>query len=443
MEANSSVTIFKLKEHDSLKEKYPDYAAYFDSLAENGIVFSETEHESVPVYLGVTSDFRASFYIGAAWLCPKAESVKNGHKVLIVTPKMDNIDFTKMFLAALKNPHASEYFSKFYGIAFNQPLIESESLDNILSPLLLVHYVFVLENLVKRGLKKDYVFREENLSSKVRGKILVQKNIRVNTFHADRIFCRFQEYSIDTKENRLLKKALLFSSKMLKTLNFGNSDDKNCLEQKINKLAAHFEFVSDRIEPSEVQSVKANKCYKEYILAIKIAKMILRRYDYSIDKAGSKSESVPPFWIDMSRLYEVYVYSLLEKAYPNEIEFQVAGHCKSAVDFIKKDEKLIMDTKYKPQYNDSNKRILSDIREISGYARDWKILRHLKISVDDVEEVKCLIIYPEPIKLESDDESDSDCQSVSDFSEKSVLKNAVQIRGFRNFYKISVQMPII
>lgn len=41
----------------------------------------------------------------------------------------------------------------------------------------------------------------------------------------------------------------------------------------------------------------------------------------------------------MARLYEMWVWGKLVAAYPEQIEFQVQGHCKTAVDFIKKDEK--------------------------------------------------------------------------------------------------------
>ena len=449
-EKESEISVFKLQEHDFLKEKYPKFSAYFDSLNEIGVEFSETEYEGVPDYLGITPDFRANYYIGATWLCPKNKTVFREHKAVVVLPKMENIDFIKMFLTALQNHLSSEYFSKFYRIDFSQPSIKTDALDNILSPLLLLHYIAVLEQLVKRGLKKDYVFREENLSSKIRGKILIQRNLRTNIFkkRADKIFCRFQESTADTKENRLLKKALNFSKKMFQTLDFGNTEVRSELYKKISKVSAAFDSVSDNIETHEVQSIKTNKCYREYSTAIKIAKMILRRYDYSIENAGVKNKSVPPFWIDMSRLYEVYVYALLEKAYPNQIAFQVKGHCKTAVDFIKCDEKLIMDTKYKPHYKDSNSGIIDDIREIAGYARDKKILKELKVSAESTEEIKCLIIYPKPVKLlsDEDDEEDTDCKSISDLSSissKTLLKFASPISWFRNFFKISVELPVI
>ncbi len=171
--------------------------------------------------------------------------------------------------------------------------------------------------------------------------------------------------------------------------------------------------------------------------------MLLRRYDYSISEASKEQHSTPPFWIDMARLYELYVYSKLNAAYPEQIEFQVAGHCKTAVDFIKKDECLIMDAKYKPHYDNSNRGIIDDIREISGYARDKKILKRLG---SDEQEIKCVIIYPNPIKFESDEidtDIDDNCKELNVFEKGDLIPQCSEIKWFRNFYKISVKLPMI
>lgn len=179
--------------------------------------------------------------------------------------------------------------------------------------------------------------------------------------------------------------------------------------------------------------------------------MLLRRYDYSISEASEEQHSTPPFWIDMSRLFEMWVFSQLEKAYPEQIQFQVKGHCGTAVDFIKKDECLIMDAKYKPHYDYSNRGIIDDIREISGYARDWKILQILEITKTYSEEIKCLIIYPEPVFFKPDetlseeerqDISNDTCKDVTTFDGK-LIDLCSEIKWFRNFYKISVKLPMI
>lgn len=196
---------------------------------------------------------------------------------------------------------------------------------------------------------------------------------------------------------------------------------------------AAFEDVSDNIDISSVRTMQKNKLYGNYGEAISLAKLLLKRYDYTIDNIESDNHLIPPFWIDMSRLYEVYVYSLLQKAYPRQIKFQVKGCCQTAVDFLKLDEELIIDAKYKPRYDYSNSELLDDIREISGYARDENILRELGVSNNNLVP-NCLIIYP---IMEG-------CRTITVFDEGSpLLPEATPFNSFRRFHKICVPVPRI
>jgi len=308
--------------------------------------------------------------------------------------------------------------------------------------LLIIHFLSTLKRLLKRGLKKDYVVREENLSSKIKGHILISKNIQKNVIpqRLDRNYCRFQEYTVDHPENRLLKKALLFVERYLSQSPELNS--VNQLRNRLNIYLAHFETISDQIEISQIRSIANNKLYREHTEAVKLAKQILRRFSYSIHEVSSCVAKVPVFWIDMSRLYEVYVYSLLHQAYGDLIEFQVPGYRGTAVDFIKKDQYMIIDTKYKPHYGNGNKGIVDDVRQISGYARDKKILKRLLGDRFDEDFVpRCLIIYPEKDNRLVNSEDEEEDKEIIIFDEKDILKEAVPIKAFRNFYKISVLLP--
>lgn len=369
---------------------------------------------------------RASYYIGADWLTEE--------KAIVVTPKMPDIDYVRMFMAALRFSPSASYFSKFYGINYLGKKIESEKLDGILTPLLLIHFLSAVNKLLEKGLKKGYVTREENLHAKIKGKVLMSRQYSKNiaNHRPDRIMCCYQEYSADIPENRLIKKALLFAKR---TISMMPSLQYHEIFPDINHMLlaslAAFDGVSDDIDTSSVRTVQKNKLYGDYGTAIKLAKQLLRRYDYSIDHIESEKNLVPPFWIDMARLYEVYVYGLLQKAYPGNIKFQVKGHYQTAVDFLKLDEELIMDTKYKPHYDTSNSRVIDDIREISGYARDEYILSELGIAEQD-RVPDCLIIYP---KME-------DCCTITAFQEgKPLLQDATHFKSFRKFHKICVPVP--
>ena len=401
-------------------------------------------------YLGITrcdeAKLKAGYYIGAAWY-------KLNESAFVVRPKVDKVDYIKMFLIALgiESERDAKYFSDYYRIDFEEPEIEIDSNENLISPLLVLHYISLLMSLVSKGLKKGYVSREDNLQ-KIRGRLMFVRNLAKNVFtkREDRAYCRFQEFTEDIPENRLLKKALVFSKRYLtKIPEFGHRDE---IIPKINRLLAAFENVSEEVNLSQIHKIKMGKLFRHYDDALKTAKLVLRHFDYSIDKVGSERAKVRPYCIDMARLYEMYVLHQLRKAYPGQIQFQVTGSHMGQVDYIKNGggERLIMDAKYKLRYNKGNRDILGDIGEISRYARDEAILKKLGWDWDRDNQVgnflpKCVIIYPEKVLFEAEnDQTETDkMESVTTFdSEKTIIEQCTQsIPGFVGFYKIAVPLP--
>ena len=138
--------------------------------------------------------------------------------------------------------------------------------------------------------------------------------------------------------------------------------------------------------------------YREYEEAVKLAKMILWRYDNSIARAFADEHAIPAFRIDMSLLYEHYVLGALRKAYGPKILYQ-ANVTTGKPDFLYVDEAcpLILDTKYKPRYGAGTFDV-DDIRQLAGYARDRKALKKIGIQEAEMQNsviVPCVIIYPE------------------------------------------------
>lgn len=421
-------SVLQLKEHESLKVKYTE-------LVDSGMLnfpFCKTSYEGVPKFLGVEPDtLQASYYVGAEWLSEEQ------NRALVVTPKLANIDFMRMYMAVLQSDEAVGEFSKFYGIDFDKKAIKTSAMPNMLTPLLMIHFLGILRRLEQHGLKKDYVIREENLQSKVRGKIRIVDNIRANMMpkREDRMYCQFQEYTVDNQENRLLKKALVFSERYFKEYHLYDQFDS--LRMLTHQLFSAFTEVSDDIQVYEVKQVKANKMYRDYDEALKVAKMILRRFHFSISNVGENNETTPVFWIDMSRLYECYVYTQMVEVYGDAIKYQVKGYHKSQVDFLKPDERLVIDTKYKDSYCKSNGDKLEDMRQLSGYARDERILKALGIVDDDRTLVSCLVIYP----LWNDTESSDENSIRSIYGCFSLLDHAETIPHYRGFYRLGVPLP--
>lgn len=329
--------------------------------------------------------------------------------------------------------------------------------ENLITPLLLFHYLTLLTHLSKKGLRKGYVHREENLQSKVRGRISFIRNLRKNVLNKreDRNCCKFQEYTVDTPENRFLKKALLVAELQLKNI----PSLKSCEElfRRLGCIKSAFFEVSDDFSE-----------YPHYAEAVRVAEMILRYFDRDMNGSSSLVHSVRPFCIDMSRLYEMYVLHLLKKAYPGKIHFQVKGFHRTQADFVKtgEDEKIILDAKYKPRYEKGDRGIVDDVREISGYARDNKILKNLGWN-PAAEKGKylpdCVIVYPvvqfdedekanekgapktvnssDPSKTAVDRRDENEKKKTSFDSTKTVVDQCDEIKSFSGFYKIAVPLP--
>lgn len=373
--------------------------------------------------------YYASYKIGAEWI--------DDQEALVVTTKrnMENIDFLGMFMTCFSSDLAVESFSEIYSIRSEAPAIEAPSLKGVISPLIVLHFLGVVSRI--KSLKKGYVHHSENLK-KVKGRIRILKNERTNIVlkRYDRIYCDYDEYSVDIPENRILKKALLFSQRLLSEMKAHHSYPT--IQQKLAKSLAMFENVSSDVEIRDIKFIKSHKIFRDYAESIRLAKQVLGYFDYSISKVSSTDNRVVPFVLDMSLLYEHYVYGLLYEAYHEKILYQYKGYGGTKPDFLfcSKSFKAILDTKYIPKY-DNQELDVDVIRQLSGYGRDIRILKQLGYN-DITEEsptpsVPCVIIYP----IESAKEGNP------------FLKTPLQklctnrARKLSQFYKIKIPLPIV
>jgi 5-methylcytosine-specific restriction enzyme subunit McrC len=196
-----------------------------------------------------------------------------------------------------------------------------------------------------------------------------------------------------------------------------------------NYINPAFENISDEVNLHDVKHTKTNVFYKEYEKAIKLARIILQRFGYNISNIKNADKiTTPPFWIDMSKLFELYVYAKLKEQYKNEVHFQFSGKG-TYLDFLitKKGEEQIIDTKYKPKYKADYD--LDDIRQLSGYARDENVLYKLGFK-DSITQsntvVKCLVIYPDNL-------ANKDLDKTKEH----------KIEGFVKFHKQPIGLPLL
>jgi hypothetical protein len=377
------------------------------------------------------------YYIGLDWL-----RLDEKHTYpLSVSPKIDNLDYEKMFAECLKHPETRKEVANIYDIRINEKPIEPpESGKSDFMFLIILHYLKLLHDLLKKPLMKAYVTREENLKSKIKGKVLISGQIKKNIANRriDRMMCRFDEFSTDCFANRLLHSALQICSNYITAQKdaLKGHDLSSLSPSSFSNMENKFNGIGYINNAMEIQKIKTNPLYHEYKDALSLAKLIYQYYSYNEKNAGSKKyRFVYPYIINMPILFELYVYTKLLKT-GHSIKYQPAGSKSERPDFINTSEnsKMIIDTKYKEKY--ANDYDMDDIRQLSGYARDTKILKLLGDAKGQQDNpawdtvLDCLIIYP--------DKDNGSEEIPQDFNRE--MKNH-KIVDFHKFYKFGIKLP--
>lgn len=373
-----------------------------------------------------------SYFVGIDW-------IKENEIGIQVSPKMNNgyeIDYVRMLNDALCEKENYEHLKDLVTIKFDKPSIKINQKQDLLSIFLITEYLALLQRIVNKGLKKSYYVLEDNLSNKVKGKIIIAKNIRKNLTKGNITdnYCSYQVYDIDSYENRILKKALSFCIKQLDIYQYALN--VSCLKGKARQIFPHFKNVSDNVNVKGIKTFKANPVYKEYKEAIEFAQLLLKRYSYNITLAGNKEIKTPPFWIDMSKLFELYLFHHLRKVFTgnNEIKYHINAHYQE-LDFllnpIEWPEPYIIDAKYKPRYKSTGGITVDDAREVAGYSRLSSIYTKLGLDENASLPIKCLIIYP--------DQDQEEYLTFNRYQEPTFDK----ISGYIRFYKYGIKLPVI
>lgn len=369
--------------------------------------------------------FETSYFVGVDW-------VVENELPIYVRPKLDDseseVNYIAMLFAILKEPGNYDHLGQLCQIDFDRPTIAIEQKQDLLTPLLLVQYLHVLKKLVQKGLKKSYYPVTKNLNARVKGKILVNETIKKNHFNNKMLFnyCEYTEFGINSTENKILKKALTFAKAALQNLNGLKVEDVFPL---VHYIEPAFVQVDNVVNIEQLKSIRPNRLYKEYEQALKLAKHILKRYGYNISRTTSDKVHTPPFWIDMSKLFEFYVFAKLKERFSqhNEVTYHKMFNYLEP-DFIVRSNdgmhKMVVDAKYKPYY-ENNRVKIEDIRQVSGYARLEKVYKFMGIKEDAV--IDCLVIYSSQTSRRMDFTNDN-----------FVLESEPE---YKRFFKIGIALP--
>ena len=369
---------------------------------------------------------QAGYYVGILWLIKQ-------QKYVYIAPKMNyredgvEIDFLKMLLDIYTADIEVKHTQDLIKIYWKEPQITIEQQKDFLTPFLVIQFLQLLKRIVRKGLKKSYYKEEENLCSRIKGKIQIGKHLKQNVFKNKLTshICQYQAFGVDSIENRFLKKVLQFVISFKNTHSTLFAGNEAAIDELITYCTPYFELISEEFNVENLKNITINPFFKEYKEAIEIGKHILKRFSYNITETTQQKVAIPPFWIDMPKLFELYVYVKLQEQFGREAVTYHLTADYTELDFLLNTptQKMVIDAKYKPIYEDS--RVIDDIRQVSGYARLEKVYKRLGLEGSN-ELIDCLIIYP---SLEENRVFN--------------LENKSKITEYRNIYKLGVSIPLI
>lgn len=259
-------------------------------------------------------------------------------------------------------------------------------------------YLQEVRQLIKRGIKLDYVIKEDNQKF-LKGKLLTSYHIKKNLVHKERFYVAFDEFHPNRPENRLIKAALL---KLLRvTMNSKNIKD-------IKQLLGSFEMVEPSVNyTKDFSRVKIDRTTKEYTILIQWTKVFLMNKSFTTFSGESISKSL---LFPMEKVFESYITFYIKKIFGND-GWGVSSQDKSYYLFneprrrfalrpdivCKKDNRvIIMDTKWKNLLNDEGKNygiLQSDMYQMYAYSKKYQtseiwLLYPLNDEISSYNEIK-------------------------------------------------------
>ena len=295
-----------------------------------------------------------------------------------ILPKIDISDENKLRNLFLKMLFC---LKEFKGKSFKNAQINDSKLP--IYEVFIQMYLNEVQELLKRGLKSDYLAIEENLTF-FKGKFLINQHLKHNIIRKDRFYMAYDEFHTNRPENRLIKTTLLKLNKI-------STNGRNQLLAK--RLLAEFEMVGQSMNiDKDFSLVKKDRNSQAYQSLMIWSQIFLKNKSFSTFK-GTKNVNALLF--SMEKIFEAYVAKKL-KIHFSEWNVETQKKDKYLFDnpktfrlkpdiYMSKDgSSIVLDTKWKKLYQDKSKNYginQADMYQMYAYAYKY-----------DVENI--ILIYP-------------------------------------------------
>jgi 5-methylcytosine-specific restriction enzyme subunit McrC len=239
--------------------------------------------------------------------------------ILEILPKTVKKDENKENEEQIKK--SKEVFMKLLHLLYKLPSyknIDSANFERIKDLDIFEIFIFMfLEEvgiIIKKGIKSDYVGQEDNLFY-LKGKLLINEQIKRNSIHKERFFVQYDDYNQNRVENRLIKSTL----KLLSNI---SRDFEN--QRKIRQYLEHINWIDLSLNiDKDFSMVKTGRGMEHYKNALIWSKVFLKKESFSSFSGDTVAFAI---LYPMEKLFECFVQWWLEKEYSHlQIEAQNGG----------------------------------------------------------------------------------------------------------------------
>jgi len=258
--------------------------------------------------------------------------------------------------------------------------------SNSILDLYIERFIQEVNFLLHTGLIKRYKKIEGN-STALKGKLLLQKHFTKNLVHQERFYVEKTSYD----QNHLIHQILYKAIKALPRI-----CNNQYLVSQCYQLLLNFPEVNDiKIDATLFDKLKLARKSAHYRSALEIAKLILLNLRPDISSGASSSIAI---LFDMNKLWEEYIYRMLQKA--NDGSLKIHGqrstgfwkHLQTSR-YLKPDiviekttamgirEYIVLDTKWKNLHGQLKNVGMDDLRQMFAYHHYF-------------DAVQCYLLYP-------------------------------------------------
>lgn len=258
-----------------------------------------------------------------------------------------------------------------------------------------------LSTQIKRGLEKEYISKTEALSS-LRGKIDISDSIKSQTLLRRQMICTYDEFSINSYMNRIIKTTVLLLLK---------SDISSKRKKELRKLLVYM----SEVEVLDIHFINWNQQYNKnnqtYRMLISVCYLVIKGL-LQIQSDGSTK--LMDFFDEqrMCRLYEKFILEYYRKEHPeikaaaSQIAWQLDDDYNEMLPIMQTDimlshagKTLIIDAKYyehslQQQY-DSYSVHSGNLYQIFTYVKN----KEVELKNQDHESVSGMLLYAKTDEL--------------------------------------------